>query len=116
MSTNSPAGVKTTLLERARDECVAELASSVLVQAVMDWKDKCERIHISYKKRPEEFMKALSRRKSALSELRRFFKSGWCSLLCGNSINPKLMLQNLEWYYKVSPLAKQIKQWEAGEL
>ena len=105
-----------TLYERAPDKCVQELASSILEQAVMDWKYKCERIHISYRKRPEAFVDTMNKRKAALSELRRFFRSDWCSILCGDGVNRNVMLKSLEEYYRKSQFAKQVKAWEAGEL
>lgn len=115
MPKDYPATCKSTLLERAPDEGVKELACSVLNQAVEDWKDACQRVHASYKRNPIGFEELVLAREKTLSELRRFFNSGWCSILCADVINRSLIVKGLEAYYQQSGLAKQVRAWEASK-
>ena len=115
MPKDYPATGARTLLERAPDDGVKELACSILNQAVEDWKEACQRVHASYKRNPIGFENAVLARKKALMELRQFFSSTWCSVLCGDTINRSLMKKGLEEYYQASGLAKQIRAWEASK-
>lgn len=115
MPKDYPATGARTLLERAPDEGVKELACSVLNQAVEDWKDACQRVHASYKRNPIGFEELVLARQKTLSGLRGFFNSGWCSVLCADVINRSYIVKEMESYYQKSGLAKQIRAWEASK-
>ena len=91
--------------------CAKELALAIVEQAVIDWKDLCKKIPKKKLNRSE-----IEKRKCMFSEIRCFFKSDWCSQLCGNSIRRSLMVEELERCYQKSGYFKQLKAFENGDL
>ena len=63
----------------SEESAYRELANAIVVQAVDDWRKLCKRQEPNCK----------------FTEIRQFFKSDWCAMLCGN-VDPLLILDALE--------------------
>ena len=76
----------------SEDAALKNLAEAIILQAVEDWRRLCEKILAEKVENPVlfEFYDTIS-----FPELRQFFKSEWCALLCGN-VDPLFILDALE--------------------
>jgi hypothetical protein len=81
ISTNTP-GLPFSLIT---DDLWHNLSSAIVLQAVNDWMRLC------HSRQPD----AHTATNITFTELRNFFKSGYCLALCGN-INPEDILTELE--------------------
>lgn len=63
-----------------------ELANYIVIQAVEDWRYLCSKIGVPKAK--------IGIKNAGLSfpEIRRFFKSDWCALLCGEADPGNILL------------------------
>ena len=71
-------------------EAYAELANAIVIQAVEDWRKLCK-----YSGKSTNAKSMFHGKAASFDELRKFFKSGWCWLLCGK-VEPCQILARLE--------------------
>lgn len=75
----SPTRTRKEVENLSEEDAFRNLANAIVVQAVKDWRRLCKKGEPSDK----------------FTRLRQFFKSEWCSMLCGN-IDPLYILEALE--------------------